>query len=118
MLLAIDLGNTQTHIGMFRDEVTHRPQSYYFKAPANLAEADVIVIDPMLATGWSATAAIAKLKEKYPTGALCTIRFNVTHWRQIAPGTGTLMRFLKPRDLAFVFIAADNVNAELGKTGA
>ena len=56
---------------MFRDEVTHRPQSYYFKAPANLAEADVLVIDPMLATGWSATAAIAKLKEAGAT----SIRF-------------------------------------------
>jgi len=51
------------HIGMFRNEVTHRPESYYFKAPAHLAQADVIVVDPMLATGWSATGAIAQLKE-------------------------------------------------------
>jgi len=50
------------HIGMFRNEVTHRPESYYFKAPAHLAEADVLLIDPMLATGWSATAAVAQLK--------------------------------------------------------
>ena len=42
----------------------------------------------------------AKLKEKYPTGALCTVRFPAAHWRQVAPGTGTLVRFLKPRDLA------------------
>lgn len=35
------------HIGMFRDETTHRPQSYYFKAPARLPEADVLVLDPM-----------------------------------------------------------------------
>jgi phosphohistidine phosphatase len=42
----------------------------------------------------------AQLKEKYPTGALCTIRFSATHWRQIAPGKGTLLQFLKPRDLA------------------
>jgi phosphohistidine phosphatase len=42
---------------------------------------------------------LAELKEKYPTGALCTIRFAAAHWRQITPGTGTLARFLKPRDL-------------------
>lgn len=51
------------HIGMYRNEVTHRPESYYFKSPANLENADVVVVDPMLATGWSATSAIAQLKE-------------------------------------------------------
>jgi uracil phosphoribosyltransferase len=51
------------HIGMFRDETTHRPTTYYFKAPAHVADADVIVVDPMLATGWSATGAIAQLKK-------------------------------------------------------
>jgi phosphohistidine phosphatase len=43
--------------------------------------------------------ALATLKEKYPTGALTTIRFSASHWRQITPGTGTLVRFLRPRDL-------------------
>ena len=51
------------HIGMYRNEKTLRPESYYFKAPANLAAADVLLCDPMLATGWSATAAITRLKE-------------------------------------------------------
>ena len=51
------------HIGMFRDETTHRPKTYYFKAPSHVADADVIVVDPMLATGWSATGAIAQLKK-------------------------------------------------------
>lgn len=51
------------HIGMFRNEVTHRPESYYFKAPAHLSEADVLLVDPMLATGGSATGAVAQLKE-------------------------------------------------------
>ena len=59
------------HIGMYRNEVTRRPESYYFKAPAHLSQADVLVLDPMLATGWSATAAISQLKEH---GAL-SIRF-------------------------------------------
>ncbi len=56
-------GVSVAHIGMSRHEVTHRPESYYFKAPPHLAEADVLVVDPMLATGWSATTAISKLKE-------------------------------------------------------
>lgn len=51
------------HIGIFRNEETHLPQSYYFKAPVHLAEAEVIVTDPMLATGGSACAAIATLKQ-------------------------------------------------------
>ena len=52
------------HIGMFRNEETRRPESYYFNAPAHLADATVILVDPMLATGWSATAAITQLKER------------------------------------------------------
>jgi uracil phosphoribosyltransferase len=49
---------------MYRNEVTHRPESYYFKGPVNLANADVVVVDPKLATGWSATAALAQLKDR------------------------------------------------------
>lgn len=59
------------HIGMFRNETTHRPQSYYFKAPSHLDQADVILVDPMLATGFSATGAVAQLKEAGAT----SIRF-------------------------------------------
>lgn len=51
------------HIGMRRDETTHLPACYYFNPPAALAQADVLVVDPMLATGQSASATIAKLKE-------------------------------------------------------
>jgi uracil phosphoribosyltransferase len=50
------------HIGMKRDEYTHRPASYYFNLPAHLPDAEVIVVDPMLATGHSASAAITQLK--------------------------------------------------------
>jgi uracil phosphoribosyltransferase len=59
------------HIGMFRNELTHRPESYYFKAPAHLPEADVILVDPMLATGFSASGAVTQLKEAGAT----SIRF-------------------------------------------
>ena len=52
------------HVGMRRDEITHLPTSYYFNAPAQLAEADVLVVDPMLATGHSAADAITKLKQE------------------------------------------------------
>lgn len=52
------------HIGLFRNEETRRPESYYFNMPSHLAEADVLLVDPMLATGWSATAAITQLKDR------------------------------------------------------
>ena len=51
------------HIGLFRDPETLEPVKYYFKMPADIAERDVIVVDPMLATGGSAVAAITFLKE-------------------------------------------------------
>ncbi|MBI3006165.1 MAG: uracil phosphoribosyltransferase [Ignavibacteriales bacterium] len=52
------------HIGLYRDEDTLRPVDYYFKVPKNLKNALVLVLDPMLATGGSGSAAISYLKEK------------------------------------------------------
>ena len=52
------------HIGLFRDEETLKPVDYYFKVPRNLDRAMVILLDPMLATGGSAVAAISFLKER------------------------------------------------------
>ena len=49
-------------IGMYRDEDTLEPVEYYLKLPDDLAERDAIVLDPMLATGNSSTAAIAAVK--------------------------------------------------------
>jgi uracil phosphoribosyltransferase len=51
------------HIGMYRDHETLKPITYYSKLPDNLEDAVVMVLDPMLATGGSATAAIQALKE-------------------------------------------------------
>ena len=51
------------HIGMFRDEETLIPHTYFCKMPKDIAERDVLIVDPMLATGGSAAAAIDKMKE-------------------------------------------------------
>ncbi len=51
------------HIGLYRNEETLEPVSYYFKIPPLGADKVYLVLDPMLATGGSASAAIAKLKE-------------------------------------------------------
>ena len=51
------------HIGLARNEVTLEAESYYFKVPASLSEAEVIVLDPMLATGSSANEALRRLRE-------------------------------------------------------
>ncbi len=51
------------HIGLFRDPQTLEPVKYYFKMPPDIEERDVIVVDPMLATGGSASAAIQFLKD-------------------------------------------------------
>lgn len=50
------------HIGLFRDPETLEPVKYYYKMPPDVAERDVFVVDPMLATGGSAVAAIDFLK--------------------------------------------------------
>ena len=51
------------HIGLFRNPETLEPVKYYCKMPADIAERDVIIVDPMLATGGSASAAIGFMKE-------------------------------------------------------
>ena len=52
------------HIGMYRDPETHMPVEYYCKLPSDIGERDVIVLDPMLATGGSAIDAISQIKNK------------------------------------------------------
>ena len=50
------------HIGLFRDPDTHKPVKYYSKFPDDISERDVVVVDPMLATGFSACTAIDEPK--------------------------------------------------------
>ena len=52
------------HIGLYRDPETLKPVEYYCKLPADCAEREVFVVDPMLATGGSSVAAIQMLKDK------------------------------------------------------
>jgi len=52
------------HIGMFRDEDTLEPHVYFCKMPKDIADRDIIIVDPMLATGGSADAAISEMKKR------------------------------------------------------
>lgn len=52
------------HIGLYRDPETLKPVEYYCKVPSTISESEVFLVDPMLATGGSAEAAITFLKEK------------------------------------------------------
>lgn len=59
------------HIGLYRDPDTLKPVEYYCKLPGDIQERDVIVLDPMLATGGSAVDAISQIKKRQPK----TIKF-------------------------------------------
>jgi uracil phosphoribosyltransferase len=54
------------HIGLYRDHKTLEPVEYYFKVPDSMAERDAIIVDPMLATGNSAAAAVERIKKTGP----------------------------------------------------
>ena len=54
------------HIGLYRDPKTLQAVEYYFKMPKDMEERDIVVVDPMLATGNSAIAAITRLKVLHP----------------------------------------------------
>jgi uracil phosphoribosyltransferase len=54
------------HIGLFRDPKTLQPVEYFYKVPNDLSDRDVIVCDPMLATGNSAVAAVERVKKSKP----------------------------------------------------
>ena len=64
--LAVVPGARVGHIGLYRDPRTLGAVEYYFKMPSGMTERDAIVLDPMLATGNSAVAAVERLKEARP----------------------------------------------------
>jgi uracil phosphoribosyltransferase len=65
-VLSVVPGARVGHIGLYRDPKTLQAVEYYFKMPQDMQERDVIVVDPMLATGNSAVAAIEKVKATNP----------------------------------------------------
>ena len=65
-MLSVIPGARVGHIGLYRDPATLQPVEYYFKMPSEMHERDIIVVDPMLATGNSAAAAVARLKQTQP----------------------------------------------------
>ncbi|MGX1308981.1 uracil phosphoribosyltransferase [Amorphus suaedae] len=93
------------HIGLYRDPDTRQAVEYYFKAPEGIAERLTIVIDPMLATGHSAIAAVDRLKE---AGA-GEIRFVCL---LAAPEGVTALRDHHPDVPIFTAAIDDGLNAE------
>lgn len=65
-MLSVVPGARVGHIGLYRDPKTRIAVEYYFKMPQDLHERDIVVVDPLLATGHSAVAAVDRLKEYQP----------------------------------------------------
>jgi len=65
-VLSVVPGARVGHIGLYRDPKTLQAVEYYYKMPSDMQSRDVVVVDPMLATGNSAAAAVARLKESQP----------------------------------------------------
>ena len=65
-MLSVVPGARVGHIGLYRDPKTLTAVEYYFKMPSDMQDRDIIVVDPMLATGNSAVAAVERLKEMRP----------------------------------------------------
>lgn len=77
------------HVGLYRDPKTHVAVEYYFKVPPDMSEREMLVIDPMLATGNSAVAAVHRLKETQPQSIkfICLLAApeGITHFQDEHP---------------------------------
>ena len=65
-MLSVVPGARVGHVGLYRDPETLEPVEYYFKMPQEMEERDIVIVDPMLATGNSAIAAVNRLKQLNP----------------------------------------------------
>ena len=65
-MLSVVPGARVGHVGLYRDPQTLEPVEYYFKMPQEMEERDIVIVDPMLATGNSAIAAVDRLKKLKP----------------------------------------------------
>ena len=65
-MLSVVPGARVGHIGLYRDPKTLTAVEYYFKMPSEMQDRDIVVVDPMLATGNSAIAAVERMKEMSP----------------------------------------------------
>lgn len=88
-MLGVVPGARVGHVGLYRDPQTLRAVEYYFKMPRGMHERDAIVVDPMLATGHSAVAALNRLKETQPRSiryvCLVSAPQGIEHLRQHHP---------------------------------
>ncbi|MBW4629751.1 MAG: uracil phosphoribosyltransferase [Brasilonema octagenarum HA4186-MV1] len=80
---------TVGHIGLYRDPKTLIPVEYYFKVPQDIDQRDVLVVDPMLATGNSAVAAVERVKSTNPMSIkfLCILAApeGIEHFTEVHP---------------------------------
>jgi uracil phosphoribosyltransferase len=88
-MLTVVPGARVGHIGLYRDPKTLVAVEYYFKMPGELHERDIVVVDPMLATGHSAVAAVERLKEFSPKSikfvCLLTCPEGIEHMQSVHP---------------------------------
>lgn len=83
------------HVGLYRDPVTHEPHEYYCKLPESIEDRLVMVLDPMLATGGSAVAAVDFVKKQGAKNIkfLCIIAApeGIERFRKGAPGCAAVL---------------------------
>ena len=88
-MLGVIPGARVGHIGLYRDPKTLVAVEYYFKMPTGMPDRDAIVLDPMLATGNSAVAAVERLKESRPRSikfvCLVSCPAGIKHFHSIHP---------------------------------
>jgi len=96
------------HIGLYRDEVTLQPVNYYCRLPAGLAQSHILLLDPMLATGRSATEAATLLKSHGATSIqfICVVacEIGIEQVRSVHPDVSIYSAAIDPELNEFGYI--------------